>query len=155
MAKTKPRKKKLTVNDLKDIPIQLAIPPDFREYYATGATGNWTQYDYRINFSNGVNLMEIKQGKFASIHNNNVSVILPPKVAMETAYWLLKNVLAFEEKRGKDLKRDRLPLENIISVMEKLKKYDIKELKKELEIEKQNENERLKEQLVKIEKARK
>jgi len=70
--------------------------PDFKTIYAVGAIGNWTPYDFRINFYSE-KVMEDEEESFI----NDSQVILSPKATKEFALWLLQNIKEYESTYGK------------------------------------------------------
>lgn len=104
------------------------LSPDYREYYAVGAVGNYTKYDFRIDFYNKSAKVEIEKGKPESIREINTTVILPYQPSKELAIWMMKNYLIYEETHG-ELPLEEVPLENLITVLEKIQKYDVDDLK--------------------------
>ena len=116
---------------------------DYIERYVIGAYGRWHPYDFRISFYN----LEASTEKLDyppdikkpdTIIVNNVTIISPPKPTKELAWWLMKHVLEFEEK-NEEIPFGELPLKNAISVLKKLKKYDIKKLEEQLKDLKEKE----------------
>jgi len=70
--------------------------PDFKTIYAVGAIGNWTPYDFRINFYSE-KVMEDEEEAYV----NNTQVILSPQATKEFALWLMQNVKDYEATYGK------------------------------------------------------
>lgn len=102
--------------------------PDYREYYAIGALGRITEHDFRIGFYNKSVEVETEKDEYSSFREINTSIILPHQPMKELAIWMMKHYLGYEEKHG-DLPLDEMALKNLIDVLEKLKKYDIEDLK--------------------------
>lgn len=72
--------------------------PDFKTIYAVGAIGNWTPYDFRINFYSE-KVVEDEEDAFL----NDTQVILSPKATKEFALWLLQNIKDYETTYGKTI----------------------------------------------------
>jgi len=102
-----------------------------REYYAIGAFGQESSYDFRISFYNKSGYVEDKRGKKEIIYEINTTVILPYQPLKELGIWMMMHYLDYEEEHG-ELPLEEVPLENLIKVLEKLKKYDIEDLKMKL-----------------------
>ncbi len=69
--------------------------PDFKTIYAVGAIGNWTPYDFRINFYSE-KVMEDEEEAYV----NNSQIILSPQATKEFALWLMQNVKDYEATYG-------------------------------------------------------
>ena len=109
----------------------MILSPDHREYYAVGAVGHYTKYDFRIGFYNRGGEFKTEEGEVKTFREINATVILPYQPLKELAIWLMKHYLDYEEKHG-ELPFEEVSLENLIYVLEKIKKYDIKDLKRKL-----------------------
>jgi len=119
----------------------LSLSQEHREYYAIGAVGHPTTYDFRISFYNKSGYTEDKRGKKENIYEINTTVILPYQPLKELGIWMMMHYLDYEEEHG-ELPLEDVPLENLIKVLEKLKEYDIEDLKMKLaEIKKTNKKE--------------
>lgn len=118
------------------------VSPDYREYYVTAASGGFTPDDFRIDFSNFTAATVDDAGRLARVRRINVSAIMPRKHAMELGYWLIANVLKEEEKQGSEFPRSAIPTENLIKVIEGLRKFDLTVLQAQLDEKRKEESER-------------
>ena len=74
---------------------------DFKTIYAVGAIGNWTPYDFRMNFYSEKVVEDDEEA-----YVNDTQVILSPKATKEFALWLLQNVKDYEATYGKTIPTD-------------------------------------------------
>ena len=70
--------------------------PDFKTIYAVGAIGNWTPYDFRINFYSE-KVIEDEEESYV----NDAQIILSPNAIKEFALWLIQNINDYEATYGK------------------------------------------------------
>ena len=78
-------------------PADLVRTPDFKTFYAVGAAGGFTPYDFRISFYNESYIDDEGKRVFLS----PVQLIMSPLAAKELSVWLSKQIKDYESKVGK------------------------------------------------------